>query len=462
LAWRIWQALTQSENERDDQFRSELERKSWEGLRVLGLALVLVPLTMTAAVQALMPDVRVRAGATGLMLAVAAMGFGVLALQRSGAFYDHIRPVSMAVIGAACCCLIWSMLLRAPEQGMFLYVILGQVSVAILLGLLTTPFRPIQVLLLGAFANVFFYGSYRLAIHWAMLPDDGAGMINILFLSMVTVLATGVSVSQYREFHERYLMHQVQLRAAEEMRDVQCRKLLSDNAASMGRLAAALSHELNNPLGIIKSNLYTIRTLLEGRPDLPAARLARATEMKQNLCRDSLESVERLESTVARMQRFTNLDRAEILPVEVNQLLRDVADVVSDATEERVRFEMDLQPAPDAHVRPQLMSAVFSALLQNAADASPDGASARVATAFDGESIRIRIEDRGKGMSAKEVAESMEPGFRVRGERVASCNWNLFGARQIVREHGGEIEIRSEPGRGTAIEVALPVRRVRT
>ena len=84
----------------------------------------------------------------------------------------------------------------------------------------------------------------------------------------------------------------------------------------------------------------------------------------------------------------------------------------------------------------------------------------QVTSRLMGEDVQVEIEDRGPGMSQHDLAAAMEPSFRVKGERVAACNWNLFGARQIVREHGGDINISSEPGKGTRVVVNLPAQRV--
>ena len=70
---------------------------------------------------------------------------------------------------------------------------------------------------------------------------------------------------------------------------------------------------------------------------------------------------------------------------------------------------------------------------------------------------RIRFEDNGRGMEGLELETIFDPGFRVTAGRVSTGNWSLFSARQIVFEHGGEIQITSEPGKGTTVDVLLPI-----
>jgi signal transduction histidine kinase len=71
--------------------------------------------------------------------------------------------------------------------------------------------------------------------------------------------------------------------------------------------------------------------------------------------------------------------------------------------------------------------------------------------------IEVEIRDDGCGMAPKQLQTIFDPGFRVAEDRVVSGNWSMFGARQIVREHGGDIRIASGEGRGTTVTVTLPL-----
>ena len=69
----------------------------------------------------------------------------------------------------------------------------------------------------------------------------------------------------------------------------------------------------------------------------------------------------------------------------------------------------------------------------------------------------MTIRDNGRGMTSEEADGIFEPQLKVSGGRVASGNWSLFNARQIVYEHGGTISMETSPGSGTAVHVVLPV-----
>jgi signal transduction histidine kinase/pSer/pThr/pTyr-binding forkhead associated (FHA) protein len=247
---------------------------------------------------------------------------------------------------------------------------------------------------------------------------------------------------------------QSELEAAEALRRAEAKVLLSEYGASMGRFAAALSHELNSPIGALKSALQAFNTLAEKKAVLPPEK---RNELEATLRRNALESVERLHQIVLRMQRFSNLDRQEILQVDLNSLLQDVVNILKAGVKGDVRLELDFQPLPSVSLRPQHMSAVFSNLLHSAIEGPSSGDHVRLATRQSHTQVEVTVEDNGKGLSAEELANIFDPAFEVKGGRISTGNWGLFSSRQIVREHGGDIEIQSTPGKGTTVRVILPL-----
>jgi len=100
---------------------------------------------------------------------------------------------------------------------------------------------------------------------------------------------------------------------------------------------------------------------------------------------------------------------------------------------------------------------IFSSLLTNAINAVDGEGRVRVSTEKVDSMVRVCIEDTGRGMEEAELETIFDPGFRVTSGRVSTGNWSLFSSRQIVFEHGGEIQITSSPGKGTTVKVLLPV-----
>lgn len=456
---RLWDALSQEEAERDPEFRGDLQRRSWLGLKTVGWALVAAPLVMLTVMRMTFPETATPASAA-LTLSVSAVGALTLGWQKTGKFRQHARSGAFLVSVVVSWASISSLLLRASKEPVFLYLISAEVAVVLLIVLLAIPFRPVQVLLIGLLAELYCGVSFHWAVRSGLLPSTEGGDVNLLFLSLLTALSTGVSVGRYQQVRESYAAYKRQLEAAERLRDAQCRMVLSDTAASMGRLAAALSHELNNPLSVLKSSLDTMKGLIiEDRP-APPDKQAALERMKAQLCRNAQEAVERLQGIVARMQRFTNLDRAEILPVNLNELLEDVAEIVKDALGKPVTFRWDRRPIPEVMVKPQLMSAAFSAILTHAAQAGGEESKVQVGTRLKGDHIQVEVRRRDAGGTGNTREMTMEPAFRVEDNRIAASNWNLFAARQIVHQHGGDVEIRTDQDGAPVVEVTLPATRL--
>ncbi len=168
------------------------------------------------------------------------------------------------------------------------------------------------------------------------------------------------------------------------------------------------------------------------------------------------QSTHRLVDIVERMQRLTNLDRAEVLPADLNGLLRDVTTMLQSQAEAKGNIELDGDELPKLQLRPQQIGAVFSNLLQNALEASGEKGTVSVTTSRSDSKVEVLVRDEAQ-ISQEDLAAAFEPGFQVRGTRVTSGNWGLFSARQIIREHGGDIGIERLPNGGRQTKVSLPV-----
>ena len=159
------------------------------------------------------------------------------------------------------------------------------------------------------------------------------------------------------------------------------------------------------------------------------------------------------------MQRFTNLDQAEVQSANLNELLTDVAALVEPQLPPNTKLKLDLEPLPPVVCRPQQISAVFSNLLSNAVRAvnGTEGGQVVLAGRPRPRLVEIEVRDNGHGVDSANPDDIFEPSFKAAGNRVRSANWSMFSARQVIREHGGEIRILSDKGKGTTVQVTLPV-----
>jgi two-component system NtrC family sensor kinase len=164
----------------------------------------------------------------------------------------------------------------------------------------------------------------------------------------------------------------------------------------------------------------------------------------------------RLLETIERMRYLTNLDRAEEQTIDVNELCRETAASLKSDLEGKTNLDFDLGVVPPLRCRPQQLSAVLSNLFRNAADAIETRGRITVSTRKRDGNVVLEVRDTGRGIPRPQLQTLFEPSFQVDGGRVTTTNWGLFVCRAIVAEHGGQLEIDSEVGKGTTARIVLP------
>lgn len=236
---KLWALLAQPEPEPDESVEQELQRRGEEGLRLIGWAMAAIPLAMAVASALVLPGSRTSLPAAGIGLLVTLPGLAAPGPRRSPSFRRHSRTAGwwLALLTAAL--LIGASLTRSAEEPAFLFLANVQAAGMLLIALASIPLKPCQVLLLGVSIGAFHFSLCRLMVWRGVIPPHEAPNVNLICIAMLALLATAVSMNVYRQIQETRQQHQEQLRSVNEMRDAQCRVLLSDNAASMGRLAAA-------------------------------------------------------------------------------------------------------------------------------------------------------------------------------------------------------------------------------
>lgn len=273
-------------------------------------------------------------------------------------------------------------------------------------------------------------------------------------------------------------------RAAEDER-VQLQSSLAeaDRLASMGRLAAGVAHEVNNPLSFI---LYNLESLAE---DLPAvadaaqrclgalAAAVGAEGVVAALGQDRLPRLQRevFEDMVSRAQEagtgarrikqiirglatFSQVDRGVKGPVDVTAAIEHALSMTLNELRYRARVSKVLQPVPRVLATEGQLAQLFLNLFMNAAQAIEEGHVeanlVRVRAWAEGGNVLVEIEDTGRGIPAKDHARVFEP-FYVTGAGLGP-GLGLSISRSIAVACGGDVTLRSEPGVGSCFRVVLP------
>ena len=443
--------------EREEGFRRQIRALGRRGLYVVCAVEMVAPVLLLLAQFALLPDRStwgLRAGSTMGTVTIGVITWLVARFAPERAPDRLIGCVSGWAVGAN---LTTFALLLAGKGLSSSHYIPGHITTVLLVAVGALPLRPLHTLGLGLAMWAYYALAGHLVVQWNVIAVVDPDHVQVLFILMAVMLSTTLSALLYRERLANYRSHQEALKASENLCQTQSRLLLSQNAASLGRLAAALSHELNSPLGVLRSAVDTLLLLGARQATSPPEDHGRLVVLQADLRRSISESSSRLQQMVARLQRFTNLDKADVLAADINGMITDVIALLGPGVEQKVRLELDLQPVAPLLCRPQQLSAVLSNLLHNAVEAISNGhGQVRISTRDAGSQMLLQIHDNGRGLRAEELENIFDPGFKIDGGRVGTGNWSLFSARQIIREHGGEISIESAAGQGTLVSVRLP------
>ncbi len=461
--WRRWRDLLLPQESPDVRFLSEVRQLSQVALRAMGwteLALAVFVFLARMVTDALLPahavpreaPLAARAWQAALVILVALATLGA-AQTRLG----RMRPALLLCISGWLSSAVFigsslALMPHSPDEYISVHI-----TTILLVALTVCPLRPLDAFWLGAsiwmaYLGAFIGGALTNVLDWNTWDPS-----HFIFLLMLIPLSTGLAAVLYAQRGGNYRAQQESIRIAQELAAAPVRALLSENAISVGRLAAALTHELNTPLGALKSAIDTMIVLGAKLATAPPEQQPRLVTMQAELRRSVNDGMERLKKVIARLQRFIDLDHTERQAADLNDLVSDVAVLLKPTLQEKVKVEFDFHTLPPLHCRPQQLTTVFSSLLRNAIDACNGEGRVLVSTQKVDSMARIRFEDNGCGMEGLELETIFDPGFRVTAGRVSTGNWSLFSARQIVFEHGGEIQIISEPGKGTTVDVLLPI-----
>jgi two-component system NtrC family sensor kinase len=232
------------------------------------------------------------------------------------------------------------------------------------------------------------------------------------------------------------------------------RLVQSEKMASLGKLAAVVAHEINNPL----AGILTYSKLISRMVDKGLENEERRKEVKNDL--QSIEEESRRCGTIVK-NLLTFARQAPLNPqknVLASVVERCLLLVGHKCDLQQVDVESQLDPTmPSIYCDAGQIQQVLLALLMNAVEAMPHGGRLRVETAYHGEQreARITVCDDGMGIPEVVLPHIFEPFFTTKAEGKG-VGLGLAVAFGIVQQHGGNIEVSSTPQKGTTFTVILP------
>lgn len=273
----------------------------------------------------------------------------------------------------------------------------------------------------------------------------------------------------------------------EELRLTHDQLLQSEKMASIGQLAAGVAHEINNPVGFIGSNIQTLEVYLQNiakvidqyksiKEALQKNDIALLKEEAEELDRleaavhlnviiteiweiisESRVGIDRIKKIVNDLRTFSRGDQDLDEIVGLDEVIDSVLGIVHNELKYRIELKKDYAEVPPIKCNPQRLGQVFVNLILNAVQAIEDTGTITVRTYRQDENVVAEIADDGPGIPEENIGKIFDAFYTTKPVGQGT-GLGLSISYEIVKKHGGDIQVISRVGKGTTFRVILPIR----
>src|SRR5437899_2390502 len=222
----------------------------------------------------------------------------------------------------------------------------------------------------------------------------------------------------------------------------------TEKLTSLGLLAAGVAHEVNTPLAVISNYIQMLaKQMPEGDP-------------RQSIIDKIVKQTFRASEIVNNLLNFSRTGVAEAASVDVNRVVEETLSLVAHPLKaSQIQLVKELGEAlPPVHGSANKLQQVFLNLFLNARDAMPGGGMLEVRTGAHNGSVEIEIADTGAGIAREDIHRIFDPFFTTKSNGRGT-GLGLSVSYGIIKEHGGKVDVRSTPGRGTSFHLEFPATR---
>lgn len=266
-------------------------------------------------------------------------------------------------------------------------------------------------------------------------------------------------------------------KANEELVLSESQLIQSEKMASIGVLAAGVAHEINNPIGYIKSNLTVFQDYLESINDYCQEIAEQCTTQEQKdyqqalankhdlqyiledsgpLIENSIDGVEKVAEIVRNLKTFARAEEDVKTLTDINEGLNATINMVANELKYNCQLHIDLSPLPKIYAFPSKLNQVFMNLLINAGQSIADKGDIFIRTYQDDNALVVEVKDTGTGISPENLPHIFTPFFTSKpvGE---GTGLGLSISHSIIEQHSGKILINSTIGKGSCFSVYIPL-----
>lgn len=268
-----------------------------------------------------------------------------------------------------------------------------------------------------------------------------------------------------------------------KLEQAQNQLLQSEKMASIGMLAAGVAHEINNPIGFIKSNMQSLRRYVEdllrvlnayekieaSMPEFGASfselhelqEKLRFDDEKQDilvLISESQQGVERVTKIVLDLKNFSHMESQDQWIIgDIHQGIESTLNVIWNELKYNCEVRREYGVLPQVECLLSQLNQVFMNLLVNAAQAIETKGIITIRTGTEDDTVWIEITDTGKGIAPENLGHIFDPFYTTKPVGKGT-GLGLSVSYGIIQKHHGRITVESLPGKGTTFRIWLPVR----
>ena len=276
------------------------------------------------------------------------------------------------------------------------------------------------------------------------------------FLMRCTSFGTGSNIRAvvaHQEITGRREAEERVREAYDKLRETRRQIMDQERQRALSQMASGIAHDFNNALSPIRG----YAELLLQSPE----KMTDSGTVKRYL-EDMKKAADQAAETVRRMRKFYRpAEEWEHEPLNVTEVVQEAIDMTrprwkQEAQAEGMTIEMDsdLQPVPPVKGNASELHEMLTNLIFNAVDAMEEDGRIRLTTAEEDQGVIIEVSDTGKGMDEETLQHCMDPFYTTKAGTGTGLGLSI--TQGIARRHGGDIEVESEPGKGTTFRIILP------
>lgn len=234
----------------------------------------------------------------------------------------------------------------------------------------------------------------------------------------------------------------------------------SEKMASIGQLTAAITHEINTPLGAINSNVQLntmlINLLLSSNTISTDNELSELISQMKEANDVSVMACDRVIQIIRSLKTFSKLDQAEFQEADINEGLKSVLILTSNLWKRKITIHEEYGNIPPVKCYSSLLNQVFMNIIVNAIQSIEDKGEIYIKTHSDSGFVNVSIKDTGCGIKAEHMHHIFDVGYSTKGNGLGA-GLGLSISSNIIKKHNGEISVYSEDGKGSEFVVRIPL-----